>query len=47
MRSNNPTSFGSILVSSGMAAAYSQLGFTRLLEFDDAMFNASTGKGKL
>lgn len=43
LRSNNPTSFSSILVSAGMAAAYARLGFTRLLEFDHAMFNSSTG----
>ncbi|EGG03694.1 uncharacterized protein MELLADRAFT_109108 [Melampsora larici-populina 98AG31] len=43
LRSNNPTSFSSILVSAGMAAAYARLKFTRLLEFDHAMFNSSTG----
>ncbi|KAH9815869.1 hypothetical protein DFH28DRAFT_1163408 [Melampsora americana] len=43
LRSNNPTSFSSILVSAGMAAAYARLGFIRLLEFDNAMFNSSTG----
>ncbi|KAI8459212.1 hypothetical protein BY996DRAFT_6801197 [Phakopsora pachyrhizi] len=43
LMSNAPTAFGPLLVSSGMSAAYSQLGFPSLLKFNDAIFNSSTG----
>ncbi|CAH7685495.1 hypothetical protein BY996DRAFT_4575127, partial [Phakopsora pachyrhizi] len=43
LRSNNPTAFGSLLASSGIASAYSSLGIPRFLEFDNALFDSSTG----